>query len=544
MLFIFFFLFHSTALTLLFSSSSRDSHEFMCHMSWIPSLCSLCFSLGIIWAIRYKSNTEGHLEKLLERENEYKNLLEKCIEELKKKGLEFDLLKEVDALRRAKSLRVEVKTVRKWNARDFVTLHSAGHNDKDQEEEEMVGSRHGLPSWMTTAAASRVDFEGNVDTMFREAKEQQKLFHSMRVSDANLGFGERSLSAAGAAFVSAILVNPLDVAKTRLQAQAAGVPYQGLCDVACAESNAMLSDLRSSMPRTSSILGSKTVCPPECNQYKGTLDVLYKVIRQGFHRNKLVQEGFWRLWRGTTASLTLAMPTVGIYMPCYDIFRNWMEDFTTQNAPSITPYVPLVAGSIARSLACVSCYPVELARTRMQAFRETQAGVKPPGVWGTLNRVIDPVKNKTPLQNFQNYRLLWTGLGAQLTRDVPFSAICWSTLEPIRRRILGLVGDEPSAASVLGANFSAGFVAGSLAAAATCPLDVAKTRRQIEKDPARALMMTTRKTLLEIWRDGRMKGLFMGVVPRVGRAGPSVGIVISSYEVVKYFLYYRHLTPQ
>ncbi|CAN6684273.1 unnamed protein product [Malus baccata var. baccata] len=71
---------------------------------------------------RYKTDTEGHLEKLLEREKEDKNLLGKCIEELKKKGLEFDLLKEVDALRRAKSLRVEAKAVRKWNARDFVTL--------------------------------------------------------------------------------------------------------------------------------------------------------------------------------------------------------------------------------------------------------------------------------------------------------------------------------------------------------------------------------------------------------------------------------------
>lgn len=57
---------------------------------------------------------------------------------------------------------------------------------------------------------------------------------------------------------------------------------------------------------------------------------------------------------------------VGIYLPCYDIFRNIMEDFTTRNVPTLTPYVPLVAGSIARSLACVSCYPVELARTRMQ----------------------------------------------------------------------------------------------------------------------------------------------------------------------------------
>jgi Mitochondrial carrier protein len=50
----------------------------------------------------------------------------------------------------------------------------------------------------------------------------------------------------------------------------------------------------------------------------------------------------------------------------------------------------------------------------------------------------------------------------------------------IRRKLFAIVGEEGNAVSVLGANFSAAFVAGSLAAAATCPLDVAKTRRQIE----------------------------------------------------------------
>lgn len=55
-------------------------------------------------------------------------------------------------------------------------------------------------------------------------------------------------------------------------------------------------------------------------------------------------------------------------MPCYDIFRNMMDDFSTQNAPYLTPYVPLVAGTLSRSLACISCYPVELARTRMQVY--------------------------------------------------------------------------------------------------------------------------------------------------------------------------------
>ncbi|KAL2455036.1 Mitochondrial carrier protein CGI-69 [Abeliophyllum distichum] len=101
------------------------------------------------------------------------------------------------------------------------------------------------------------------------------------------------------------------------------------------------------------------------------------------------------------------------------------------------------------------------------------------------------------------------GLGAQLARDVPFSAICWSSLEPVRRRIV-----HPAS---LGANFCAGVVAGSLAAAVSCPLDVVRTRQQIEKDRMRALLtMTTSQTLIEIWRDGGLKG---GVGPRVARTG-------------------------
>ncbi|XP_072965056.1 mitochondrial carrier protein MTM1-like isoform X1 [Typha angustifolia] len=340
-------------------------------------------------------------------------------------------------------------------------------------------------------------------------------------SDSGMGFGERAFSAAGAAVVSAILVNPLDVAKTRLQAQAAGVTY-----------NPMWSDFRcypSCSP--SGVYGSGQLCNPDCFQYKGTLDVFYKVVRQ---------EGLARLWRGTNASLLLAVPTVGIYLPCYDILRNWLEEFTTQRSPKLAPYAPLVAGSIARSLACIACSPIELAKIRMQAFKESQAGAKPPGMWKTLLGIPSPWRSANFLENLQGYRLLWTGLGAQLVRDVPFSAICWTTLEPVRRRLLGLVGDKDNLATVFGANFSAGFVAGVLASAATCPFDVAKTRRQIEKDPSRVRKMNTRQILLEVWRNEGAKGLFTGVGPRVGRAGPSVGIVISFYEVVKLVLHRRH----
>ncbi|KAF7137211.1 hypothetical protein RHSIM_Rhsim07G0006900 [Rhododendron simsii] len=397
----------------------------------------------------------------------------------------------------------------------------------------MVSTRQGLPPWVSAAASSssRVEIDGNVTSVSGTEDSSSQSHHSKKtLADFDLSFGERAFSAAGAAVLSAVLVNPLDVAKTRLQAQAAGIPCNDLRSMACFETNTMLPDMKCSPSCTRAVLGAEPACHPDCSRYTGTIDVFNKVVRQ---------EGLARLWRGTNASLALAVPTVAIYLPCYDILRNYAEEFTSRNAPILTPYVPLVAGAVARSFACITCYPIELARTRMQAFKEAKNGVKPPGVWKTLAGIVSPVRSTNNLQNLQSYRILWTGLGAQLARDVPFSVICWATLEPMRRKILGLMGDEPSVADVLGANFCAGFVAGSLAAAATCPLDVAKTRRQIEKDPSRALKMTTKQTLLEIWRDGGMRGLFTGVGPRVARAGPSVGIVVSFYEVVKYAMYIR-----
>ncbi|KAH9649692.1 mitochondrial substrate carrier family protein [Citrus sinensis] len=194
-------------------------------------------------------------------------------------------------------------------------------------------------------AATRVDLEGSVSSVSvssETSSKEEALRHSEAIKDFSLGFAERAFSTAGTTIVSAVIVNPLDVAKTRLQAQATGVPYEGLCHTASFESNMAFP-------------GSEPA--PECNRYKGTLDVFYKVVRQ---------EGFTRLWRGTYASLALSVPTVGIYLSCYDSFRNLMENFTTGNAPLLTPYVPLVAGSVARSLACISCYPIKLARTQMQ----------------------------------------------------------------------------------------------------------------------------------------------------------------------------------
>ncbi|KAJ9556118.1 hypothetical protein OSB04_010732, partial [Centaurea solstitialis] len=372
-------------------------------------------------------------------------------------------------------------------------------------------SRQGLSA--SSSSQSGVDFDGKASTDSSSSS-------SSIQSNFNLGFSERAFSAAGAAFLSAIIVNPLDVAKTRLQAQAAGVAYQNLSHTCSFDTNTMLPDRRC-FPSCQRLILGEPSCAQDSSQYKGTLDVFNKIIRQ---------EGVGRLWRGTSASLALSVPTVGIYLPCYDIFRNYLEEFSSQNAPSMTPYVPLVAGSVARSLACITCYPVELARTRMQAFKDTQHGKKPPGVWKTLGGVVSTNRSTNNLRTLYSFRFLWTGVGAQLARDVPFSAICWATLEPVRRQLLAMSSDRTSPVTVLGANFFAGIMQDPLRVHLHVPWML---QRPGIKSRSCTSIEDDNETHIACNRDGGMKGLFMGVGARVGRAGPSVAIVVSFYEFVK-----------
>lgn len=76
-----------------------------------------------------------------------------------------------------------------------------------------MASKPGVPSWISAAAVTKLDFEGK-ENMLKEAATSSSSSYSTRgLADVDLGFGERALAAAGAAALSAVIVNPLDVAK-------------------------------------------------------------------------------------------------------------------------------------------------------------------------------------------------------------------------------------------------------------------------------------------------------------------------------------------
>lgn len=326
-----------------------------------------------------------------------------------------------------------------------------------------------------------------------------------------LSLQQKLVAAGGASCASALVVNPLDVVKTRMQAQAASgfkhfnqPTLQPLLDkwaiAGCPEACP-----RMVMPRASS-----ATCGVDCPVYGSTIEGMRKIIRQ---------EGARVLWRGTDVSLLMAVPMVGIYLPLYD-------SLNAQWATSLGAAAPLYAGALARTVAVLCTSPLELIRTRMQAVPHPQQS---KGIVGSKPNMWSHLKLDKSASVSHRVRTLWTGVGATLARDVPFSAIYWGLLEPIRGSLLPADGGPAARSQTLTANLVAGTLAGGAAAAVTTPLDVVKTRAQLEHSTGSSVV----QTLKHIARDDGVRGLFTGVGPRAVRAAPACAIVVASYEVIK-----------
>ena len=395
----------------------------------------------------------------------------------------------------------------------------------------------------------------------------------------------RRAGAAGiAACVSAVVVNPLDVVKTRMQAQgfthvSAATPFRHVVPAGAFPPRRPLRiSLAPGCPPRCPTTGNPTVtrllCAPECNTYPSTIDVVRKILRQ---------EGPRALFRGTGTALAIAVPTVGIYLPCYDIALAKAREALSSD-PTRAGWVgaaPIVAGAASRTIAVLCVAPLD-PRAHADASRSRRRG-RDRSVGGTrrLRRgggesakgaeggADVNIVRRAASRGGGAVRRLWTGVGPTLARDVPYSAAYWFALEHLREGVTRIVlsgrGAAPggaeggaewanasSAARLdarerLAVNFFSGVVAGGAVAAATTPLDVVKTRVQIRNIPgdfAGGVGVTSAERggaagrgvwseLVAVAKDGGFRSLFAGWVPRAARAAPTCGIVLVAYELAK-----------
>ena len=102
----------------------------------------------------------------------------------------------------------------------------------------------------------------------------------------------------------------------------------------------------------------------------------------------------------------------------------------------------------------------------------------------------------------------------------------WLMYERLKQRAIGVSsGGELTAAGALGA----GACAGTLAALATTPLDVVKTRLMTSPDVYRGVLQCVRKTIAD---EGAL-AMFKGVQPRVLWIGLGGGCFFSVLETAR-----------
>ena len=304
---------------------------------------------------------------------------------------------------------------------------------------------------------------------------------------SNLSLWQRATAAIGGAVASAIVVNPLEVVKTRAQLSGA-------------------SSMRS-------------------------------VARN---------EGVRALWRGTSIQILNSLPTVGVYLMTYDFtLRRLSEDRVVPAS-----LMPLFSGISARTVAVCLSSPIENVKTIMYSgsnkapltiVREEilRGGFKRlfrgflPYFWRDVP--FSAIYWMT-LEHTRSYIMeqLIQDLDVVVSNDM---AEKWKTTQNSSTNL------SLSSRDLLLTNVASGLTAGMVAAFLTTPVDTiyvnkisnssSSSSTVVSSKLAREKSFTAMELGGNIVRKHGILGLFRGVAPRVFKVAPSCAIVIASYEMFK-----------
>ncbi|PWA63456.1 hypothetical protein CTI12_AA352540 [Artemisia annua] len=120
---LFFVTFHGLFLTILFTSLNNDVGVSVCNKWWIPFMASLSFCIVLVFLVQVKLFRYWKVYGDILKEKSDNRGLTRCIQELRMKGVSFDLSKEPGNGKRMKSSSVEIKWKPiTWCSKYFVTI--------------------------------------------------------------------------------------------------------------------------------------------------------------------------------------------------------------------------------------------------------------------------------------------------------------------------------------------------------------------------------------------------------------------------------------
>ncbi|KAJ0085114.1 hypothetical protein Patl1_08636 [Pistacia atlantica] len=301
-----------------------------------------------------------------------------------------------------------------------------------------------------------------------------------------------------ASIVAGCSTHPLDLLKVRMQLQGENLP-----------------DLCSLRPALAFQSSSATVIPSQPQPPRvGLVSVGMRIVQS---------EGVAALFSGVSATVLRQTLYSTTRMGLYDVFKQKWTDKDTNNMPLTRK---IAAGLIAGGIGAAVGNPADVAMVRMQAD-----GRLPPAQRRNYTSVIDAV---TRMSKQEGVTSLWRGSSLTVNRAMIVTASQLASYDQIKEMIL----EKEVMSDGLGTHVTASFAAGFVAAIASNPIDVIKTRvmnMKVEVGMKPAYSGAIDCALKTVRAEGPM-ALYKGFIPTISRQGPFTVVLFVTLEQVRKLL--------
>ncbi|CUM65021.1 uncharacterized protein PRCAT00002640001 [Priceomyces carsonii] len=248
--------------------------------------------------------------------------------------------------------------------------------------------------------------------------------------------------------------------------------------------------------------------------YKNSFDCFKKIIKN---------EGLKGLYSGLVAQLIGVAPEKAIKLTVNDLVRN----IGTEEDGSIKMKWEIAAGMSAGACQVIFTNPLEIVKIRlqMQGGNKNLKSGEIPLKKLTAGQIVKQLGVKG----------LYKGAVACLLRDVPFSAIYFPTYANLKKLLFNFDPMDPNKAHRLTTwqLLLSGALAGAPAAFFTTPADVIKTRLQVESKKNETKYRGIAHAGRTILKEEGIGAFFKGSLARVFRSSPQFGFTLASYELLQ-----------
>ncbi|XP_048330170.2 uncharacterized protein LOC107419042 isoform X2 [Ziziphus jujuba] len=257
-------------------------------------------------------------------------------------------------------------------------------------------------------------------------------------------------------------------------------------------------------------------------------------------RTVWVADGLRGFYRGIAPGVTGSLATGATYFGVIESTRKWIEE-SHPNLGGLWSH--FIAGAVGDTLGSFVYVPCEVMKQRMQvqgtrtswSSIDMKANVSmKPGVQ-MYDYYTGMFQAGSSIWKEQGLKGLYAGYGSTLARDVPFAGLMVVFYEALKdltehgKQKWSTNSNFHVSSSLEG--LVLGGLAGGFSAYLTTPLDVVKTRLQVQGSTLRYNGWFD--TIRQIWKTEGTKGMFRGSIPRVTWYVPASALTFMAVEFLR-----------